>query len=523
MLRRVAAGVAMLLVAGPVWAADRTDKSMLLSIDLARRVIVDATRKQDTPLLDANKFTIHRDETTVIEIGQQNPLLFSYDAKNEKTDTEDYQAALAFAKQLQAFLALFPAGQGGNLDRPRVRGLDPDEFRADLKTLTDLIDGLPAGLADSLGTPEQVAALKKSYAAALVTALSARLDRAFNAMEQIANACLTGSGALKTDTGDAITCDGPALISENKLLVQATAKALDTADAVRRVAAQLADATSHLAEANRKKDKSAIEKITAEIAGLNKVKPDVDKAAESAAGEVQRRRTSQTARPTLTEFVQLALAIDERVHHHITTLHDFSANVALLHTSLTLITAPYSIQRQTITVQVKSSGKYEALIDASTRKKRDDALRKFTIELDPYQPAHLSVAPAFVIGFVRNPEFTAVKKGDAFGIQEKATDLTRYTLGAMLNITPDAWQEPTFGGHFQIGITPIKDQFGFYVGAGLRAQTVFTFGGGLMIQQVRRLSGGLTLDSKLTDPSELNTETYFKPGLYLHATVNLPK
>jgi hypothetical protein len=522
MPRTIAVGLVALLLASPVCAADRTDKSTLLSVDLARRVIVDATRKQDTPLLDANKFTIRRDETVVIEISQQNPLLFAYEAKNEKTDTEDYLAALAFGKQVKAFLDLFPAGQGGGIILKRVRGLEPNEFQTDLKTLTGLIEGLPAALGESLGTAEQAAALKKTYALATITVLATRLDADFNAMEQIATACLTGNGDLKTDSGEAITCDGPALINENIALAAATATARAAADNVKRIVAQLADATSRKTEAERKKDKGAAE-IAKEIVALQAEKTIADKKAAEADDDVRGRRAARSARPTLVEFVQLALPLDERVHQHLATLRGFAADVALLQTPLTLITAPYTIQRQTITVQVTSSGKYEALLDASTRKKRDAALRKFTIVLDPYQPAHLSVAPAFVIGFVRNPEFSAVKKGDAYVIQQNDPDLTRYTLGAMLNITPDAWQEPTFGGHFQIGITPTKNEFGFYFGAGLRAQRLFTFGGGLMIQQVRRLSGGLTLDSKLADPSDLKTDTHFAQGLYLHFTVELPK
>ena len=51
----------------------------------------------------------------------------------------------------------------------------------------------------------------------------------------------------------------------------------------------------------------------------------------------------------------------------------------------------------------------------------------------------------------------------------------------MLNITPDAWQEPTFGGHFQVGVSPVKDAIGVFFGAGVRAQSLFSFGAALML------------------------------------------
>lgn len=449
--------VVAVVLASPVNGADRADKGTLLSIDFARGVIINTARRREAPLLDANRYTIRRDQTTVIEIGQQNSLLFAYEAQNAKTDTEDYQAALTFAKQLKAFLDLFPGGQGGNLAAKRVRGLDPEEFQKDLKTLSDLIEGLPGALTDSLGSVERVAALKDAYATSKVNALTLRLDTDFNVMATIARECLIGPLGLRTDGGEVISCDGPALLNDNVDLGIAVTNATTAADRARNLNAKLADAINRRTEA-KKKDKKSSAAIDLEIANLENEKSRADSEVARTIDNVERRRRTPSAKPTLIEFVQLALVLDERVHHSMTLLRDFSADVASVQTPLTLITVPYSIQRQTITVQVKSSGKYEALLDAPTRKKRDDLLRTFTIQLDPYQPAHLSLSPAFVIGFVRNPVFSAVKKGDAFVIEQQDSELTRYTLGAMLNIAPDGWQEPTFGGHFQIGITPTKDQ-----------------------------------------------------------------
>ena len=521
--------VVFTLLATSALAADRNNPNTHLSVDLGKGVIVDTTRKTESPLLDENKYTIRRDESTSIEIAQQNPLLFVYESKVEAVDTDEFKAALEFQKQLKLLLALFPAPQG-SLAKTTIGGLDLESFRKDLGDIADFIDQLPGDLAASVGTPAQIELLKKKYAEKDVAAIGARLDRAYAVIATIATSCMSGK-ALKTDSGETVICDGPAALGNNVSLVNAEAQV----DAQKKAAARLAEATaqaaSQLAAAETQlkkaaaKDKPALQAkvkaLTAQHEAAIKTEKDAAGQADSAASTTVAMLRGPSGRPTLQEFVTLALSLETRVRANVAILRDVSTDVAVLGTPFALVTLPYSLQRQTVTVDIKAASKYDAFIDAATRKKRAGALKKFTIVLEPYQPAHLSLAPAFVLGFVRNPTFTAVKKGDTFVIQQDQSELTRYTIAVMLNITPDSWQEPTFGGHFQIGLTPIKDQMGFYLGAGIRAQKLFSFGGGVMVQQVRQLAGALTLDSKLTDPSELKTETRFKTGAYIHATVEL--
>ena len=120
----VACGVSTLV------AADRVDRSTLLAVDLARKVITDVGKEEDTGLLATNTFSVRRNETVTIKVLQQNPLLFIYEARNVKSDTDEFKATVDFAKQLQVFLGLFPgAARGANIAKPTVLGLDPVKFQ----------------------------------------------------------------------------------------------------------------------------------------------------------------------------------------------------------------------------------------------------------------------------------------------------------------------------------------------------------------------------------------------------------
>ena len=498
--------------AGTALAADRVDTSTVLSVDLSRRMITDVRKKEDTGLLPANRFTIRRNETVTIQIMQQNPLLFLYEARNEKSDTDEFKAAVDFARQLQVFLGLFPgAAKGANIAKPTVLGLDPVKFQADLEAVLSLVEALPSDLAASVGTQQQITDLKDRYSKANVDALAARIDKAYEATLAILRACLR-TGSLQTSEGQAIRCDGPVALADNIAITEA-------AVAAERLDAALADTRKQLADANAKAIKAPKnEDLKKTVEALKR--KEAEQESELKAANATRNSISGL---TLIDFVQDARLLKSDIDDSLATLKSVAKDVALLNTSLELIVVQQSVQRQTVTIKVKPSSKYEKLLDAVTRKTRTDTLTEFDVVLEPHQPAHITPAPAFVIGFVRNPEFTVAKNGETFVIRRTEQSLTRYTVAAMINITPDSWQEPTFGGHFQLGITPIKDQFGFYFGGGIRAQRVFTFGGGLMVQQVRRLAGGLTLDSRLNDPADLKTDTEFRPGLYLHITAELPK
>jgi hypothetical protein len=538
MRSRVTALICVLYFAPSVLAADRVDKGTVISIDLARKTLTELPSKNETALLDSNTFTFRRNETVRIDI-LQNPLLFNYEATDVKSDTPSYAAALEFAKQLQALLALFPTSSGSDIRERTVRGIDLEQLKGDIGKIRERMDKIGADIALSLGGAQQVAELKKIYADFDAEAMSQRIDAALSVLGKIAEDCQPEGAMLTTDAGQAISCDGPIALGLN---VTFTAKFLELRALERQLAALGAQvertkeaiiaAKTKVTEAEaatpKKADavKAAKEELTRLETALNGLEQFyADRASNVRAKDEELRNERQSEskfHPTILEFASRFESIAALLLQHLTTLRAISADVALVQTSKALITIPHSIQTHTITITVTGSPKYDKFLDSDTRRKRDAQLRKFIIKLEPYQVAHLSIAPAFVLGFIRNPEFAAVKDGDAFKITKKEQELTRYTAGVMLNITPDAWQEPTFGGHFQVGISPVKDSLGFFFGAGIKAQTLFSFGGGFMMQQVRKLGDGLALESRLDDPAKLKIDREFKPGLYLHVAVTLP-
>lgn len=185
-------------------------------------------------------------------------------------------------------------------------------------------------------------------------------------------------------------------------------------------------------------------------------------------------------------------------------------------------TRPYSQEKQTLTLTVTAEEKYQAFMSKSAKMKQKEGLRKVAVIVEPYRPVFVRPGVAFILGLLKNPTYATAKSGDQFKIVETGTGLARYNVAAMLNIIPRRWNEPTFGGFFQIGVSPKSDETGFYLGGGIQVEKVFTFGGGVMLQQVRRLGGGLTPDSRLATPEDLRVEHPFKKALYLHATVALP-
>jgi len=84
---------------------------------------------------------------------------------------------------------------------------------------------------------------------------------------------------------------------------------------------------------------------------------------------------------------------------------------------------------------------------------------------------------------------------------------------------PNRWAEPTFGGAFQLGVSPVKDRVGFYGGASLRVQQVFAFGAGFAWQQADRLVSTLSEGQTIPTEDALKTEKRFGPAFYLNVSI----
>lgn len=532
MTRRIGGLVMLLALTQSTFAAERVEKGTILTIDLGKGTITDLKKREETALLDVNTFEIRRNETVKIEI-LQNLLLFTYSAKSSTTETPEFKATLEFARQVQALLALFPSGKG-NVRANSVMGFDPEGFFVDIDKVLAFSDKIGPAIAMTIGSPDQLAAIKKEWADADFEATSRRLEDGYAALTKLITACSKPNTTITTDAGKAIRCNGPASLRLNvettPLMDRHQGIASRIAEEDQSIVSGLAAIEKLSGQRSNTKDKALLTALDSDLRAHSEAverarnrKDDLQKQLTSVLDELNPHKRAIVESETLIAMATHLSSTYGKIKDLLTLLIGVSGDLAGVGRPLSLATVPHSLKIDTAAIEVKASSKYDRFLDLATRKKRDGMVKSFAVVLKPYQPAHVSIAPALVLGFLRNPEFTVAKDGTDFKIQKTDEELTRYSAAVMINITPDKWQEPTFGGHFQLGVSPVKDAIGFFAGAGIRAQNVVSFGAGLMIQQVRKLAGGLTLDSRLDDPAKLKIDREFKRALYLHVTVEIPK
>ena len=316
--------------------------SRMLSVDADRLVIVETPGNIERPIVEPVAVTIRPEETVVIEIREQNPLLFTYSTGVDARESASYADARALLDSLGELLASLPASAGSELRPLTVKGIGLDRLREDLEMLRLLSKSLGTDLAASLGGPPQVEALKRKYGDASIETLAGRLENAFTALGGIAKACMAGP-LLTTDDGAPIRCDGPAAIALNVAL---TAKA--TAYSAKKAAG----------------DGQGAEALRREL-------------------ENDRESLASVLRPTLMEFVAGLLASEGAIHRQVETLRAVSADVLDLHTPLRVLTAPYNENQQSLTVLIGAASKYDRFLDAEARRRRDARLRKLTFVLMP--------------------------------------------------------------------------------------------------------------------------------------------
>lgn len=142
---------------------------------------------------------------------------------------------------------------------------------------------------------------------------------------------------------------------------------------------------------------------------------------------------------------------------------------------------------------------------------------KFTIS--PESRARiLTIAPALVYSFVRDPSFEAKASGSQFIIQKKENPYKKLDVAAMMQLEPNAWDLGSVNLGVQLGASP-QTNLGLFLGLSLRAADLFTFGAGIAYQRVDRLKEGLSVGQALATQDLLKTEKTFETGLYLHITV----
>lgn len=511
--------------------ASAADKTQYVYLSLSKDRISSDLKSDGEPMRATNKRTLGSKEEVEIWIADPNPLLFKYASKSENRDTEDHKASLAFATQLASLLARFPASSGsGDTPAGLIEGLDMGAFRTDIVTVESRMADLGKWLDASLeaATIDDANTLRVKVDPTGLVEAANRLRTAFPSATAIWVKCLDNR-PLTDGAGGTVSCDAPfdrvpyvfrrqlqlqRLVAQDDLMRALRERAALEAERVRIAAApatgDLAAATARVATADR-----SVTTLQQRTTALDAQIVEADRAVAAAEADA-------IGGQTIRSFVNTIVPAREEVLRDATTLESFARDLAGFMKPRKLATWQYSLQTQKITVQITAETKYDAFLSPQGKELRNSRVKDIVVELSPHRAASLRPGVAFVLGLIENPTFSTKKEGEVYRIVQDSTEITRYDVAAMLNIVPRGWDEPTFGGFFQVGVSPKKDATGFFLGAGISTESLFTFGFGVMMQQVRRLGPGINLETLITKPEELKTVTRFKKGLYVHATVALP-
>lgn len=518
----------ILLGAQAAFASDEHLAGSVLEIHHRDKQFVDPA-SQKANAMDANPvYILRKDATVSLRLLDPNPLLFAYGVEVKESEGEQHKIATQFAGSLGDVLKLFKNlnASGGPGQPLIVENLDLSELQRDLGQLHDDLVAIPSRIDQSV--VGEVKQMRTDVAGWNAEGLAKRLAMNLALLDEVLDRCQRGL-PLRTPGG--------------------TVSCMSAFDAVTEQAAQNAarlaagkPAQTEPADANSDRHAPAERVPPAQPPASPRAggppRPGTVPLGGSGATEGSAQdgaaipsQTVAGAPAVLTQtihgFVTLVAARQSRVESGLRDLLDFVADAAEVDEPRPLKcqdqqNCVYKLNDQKVTVKIAKSTRYEAYLTDVAKRAREKGAGEYSFSFKAYSPVSISVAPAFVVLFVDNPTYKATKKGEEYVIESEGNGQTStFNLAAMLTITPRSWAEPTFGGQFQLGVSPTKGKVGFYLGAGIHVQEVFTFGAGVALQQVTRLADGLSVGQTIANPEALKTESRYRTGLYLHFTVNI--
>jgi hypothetical protein len=532
-------GVCASLAAGAVLAQTPVGGSSVLEVRVRDRKIVSGSNRQESALGAVNKFEWRKGAQTRVVIVDQNPLLFVYDAKTSTAETDQHKIATDFGKSLSAFLSAFPNPRtgGGIAAGYEVEGLDVGAFLAALRSVQANIDELPALVNKAAGSATDVASVQSTVANWNVKRLADRVTTGYGKVIAILTKCLDGK-PLSTNAAPAVMCADPLYAA----LTSDTAKALrdrEVKNATGNGAINGKGAVGNKGGTKTSKTKVAAGQTSTKVdtttpnGKLPQTPSPITRAAPPKPGgaplegpwfgnndtPVADSRTHVEPTESVTQFFLVAQSLRANIEQQLALLKTFSGDVAAINTPKALADVSYGLDSGKVEVIVTAASQYDTYLDANVKAARDAAIGKYMIILTPYTPARISLAAAAIVYFPGDRKYTAVPSGSAFTVGRTESDYGAFTVAAMLDIVPNRWAEPTLGGAFQLGVSPVKDRVGFYGGASLRVQQVFAFGAGFAWQQSDRLVSTLSEGQTIATEDALKTEKRFGPAFYLNVSI----
>lgn len=490
---------------------DRPDQRLVVHHSKPATVNVNDDPKKSTPLSSPMSWTRRHDENVRVVIDDPDPLVFTYTWKGvTKSPTADFTAASAFAESVGAFakeLSSFApkakaqnaaadvsgTPQSGSRVGPILRNLgvtppDLEKLSTDLTTLSDWAKKIPVLTSQSAKSKQDAETVKQTVlgwdvettvtdAQMVLKKIDAASDRLLQELLKVPGdnpaqpVGSSPSGSVGNTSGSATGTSG------------STGSMGTTGD--------------KKSQTKKKQEKQT--ETNAAAQNITVAPSDIDLGFAYLIASSKSQRVADLMK-SLRAFVAAAKQINEPI-----------------------VLDPIEYSASDVVTGKLEIGKVEGA-------KADDVAQRatgtFEFATNPYTPAHLSnLGAAAVYSFVEVPQYsTKALTNGKFQIvrTDSGNAVNGLTVAGMLALTPLHWANPTVGGSFQVGVSPVKDRLAVLGGATLNLYSLFSLGGGIIYQQAQRLGAGLREgQDDLASADALKTTTHFKSGFYLSVTVKV--
>jgi hypothetical protein len=535
----------LLLIAPPSAPAERTTRVVDLVIRHADGKV--DTREGDRvvevgTLDETMEYKQRHNEVIKIVVADPNPLLFSYKWKGvTRTKTADFEAATKFAESLAALGPLLKAltgvpsteaaaaaaedarASGEEIQAARYEdsaeklkaleeaGIKDDffaRFGEDFDELLGYVQQIEQRVADSAGDKAAENAVKTTALSWDVAGLSRRLEASFGRVDQ---AQINLLSLLNEEAGSLEPSSENAETEISRLTKRLDDLVTLMTDALREPGASKASASS-----------ASTVSQDAGGSGDSAASPGADLGGKELKKKDRIDDSEADGTSVANQYVEAVLLIKDQesnIREMLEATEGFREAAAQINEPIELGEVEFTASEDARAAIGISA--VEGAADAAAKSKREPG--DFTFALSPFSPASLSVGPAIVYSFVDLREFGTTKDGDNLRVvrTDDGDEVNGAAIAAMLGITPRAWSNPILSTSFEIGLSPIEDEIGFFGGISMRAYKKFRFGAGVALQETERLKRGLALGQVVESPDDLETDSEFETGAYVSFTLDL--
>jgi hypothetical protein len=504
-------------------------------------------RTTSDPLATGLAYRVRPNETIYFYVTDPNPLLYTYSWKfGEATTTDNFNAIQSFATAINPLLGTLQTltgvpkqkagtticdqGLSGDAAIMCRAGVDLPFFRDYADRYANLLDfgkRVPQWIKDSSASKDGAEKVKTAVLAhqAVTDAKKLEADLAtLRAARDALQATSRSGAAIPHPVGVQV-----ASLSNELITLLLTQEVSSTGGAplpkpkgqpaTPQPTIQPTPAPAPVPASNKKKTASRPSPSAKQVKEL---KQQLDKANQDLAA-VQKQQDKVNSDRIQNE----ALLIDQ-YDRAIATLNDADAMLKALNAFVDLvkkINIPIPIGKVTYSATTNQPGTLTIGTVTANASAANPMAKTgdLTWTFSPWNPVDYHVDAGTVYSFIEAPKFEAKAANGKFTVArtDSGNAVNGATIGAMLTIVPRTWSDPTFGGGFQVGISPQTDKLGFYLGAVLRLFDRVSLGGGLAYQQTQRLGSGLQIGTELAAAADLKTNTAFKAGPYISISIKV--